>query len=43
MKSAGLDDVETSLETGSYNFIARTEDQAKKLQPVVNAISDALS
>lgn len=36
-------EVETSYEPGSYNIVARTQEQAKKLQPIIDKFSDALS
>lgn len=38
----GATDAETSYEPGSYNVIARTKEQAKKLQPAVDKISQIL-
>lgn len=43
LKKDGMADIETSYEPGSYNVIARTEEQAKKLQPIINRFSDALA
>lgn len=38
-----MTDVETSYEPGSYNVIARTREQAKKLQPIIDRFSDGLA
>lgn len=43
LKEAGMADVETSYEPGSYNVIARTREQAKKLQPIIDRFSDGLA